>query len=188
MGDVYVYALSDPDTKISLTDTEKRKQYASLYTEFHTYLSGITMTGDTSRVTVCGIKKAYTRSSKFAPDDTGCLQASYDDIIPFLGDIMIKKDYTSSGAVETYALEYTIGRKDFVAERMFEDGKIDGFTFKKIIFDGLEFQFNKYTENIKYPYFVMYIKEYLETKYGKDIDITQGLKVYTTLDPVLQEK
>jgi membrane carboxypeptidase/penicillin-binding protein PbpC len=32
----------------------------------------------------------------------------------------------------------------------------------------------------------MYIKEYLETKYGKDIDVTSGLKVYTTIDPKLQ--
>jgi hypothetical protein len=56
---------------------------------------------------------------------------------------------------------------------MFQDGKIDGATLKKIIYDGLDFEFRKYAENIKYPYFVMYIKEYLETKYGKDIDITK---------------
>ena len=57
-----------------------------------------------------------------------------------------------------------------------------------MIYDGLEFEFKKYSENIKYPYFVMYIKEYLEGKYGKDIDISQLLKVYTTIDPKLQEK
>ena len=69
---------------------------------------------------------------------------------------------------------------------MLEDGKIDGPTFQKILFDGLEFEFKKYSENIKYPYFVMYVKEYLESKYGKDIDVTNGLKVYTTIDPKLQ--
>jgi len=52
----------------------------------------------------------------------------------------------------------------------------------------VDFEFKKYAENIKYPYFVMYIKEYLETKYGKDIDITSGLKVYTSIDPKLQDK
>jgi membrane peptidoglycan carboxypeptidase len=71
---------------------------------------------------------------------------------------------------------------------MYEDEKIDGLIFKRILYDGLEFEFKKYSENIKYPYFVMYIKEYLETKYGKDIDISQGLKIYTTIDPKLQEK
>jgi membrane peptidoglycan carboxypeptidase len=34
----------------------------------------------------------------------------------------------------------------------------------------------------------MYIKEYLESKYGQDIDVTNGLKVYTTIDPKLQDK
>jgi penicillin-binding protein 1A len=74
-----------------------------------------------------------------------------------------------------------------VAAQMLEDGKIDGDIFKKILYDGIEFEFKKYSEAIKYPYFVMYIKEYLETKYGKDIDVTSGLKVYTTIDPKLQD-
>jgi membrane peptidoglycan carboxypeptidase len=34
----------------------------------------------------------------------------------------------------------------------------------------------------------MYIRSYLEDKYGKDLDITSGLRVYTTIDPKLQEK
>jgi len=71
---------------------------------------------------------------------------------------------------------------------MFEDGKISGETYKKILYDGIDFEFERYREAIKYPYFVMYVKEYLETKYGKDIDITSGLRVYTTIDPKLQEK
>jgi len=58
----------------------------------------------------------------------------------------------------------------------------------KILLDGIDFEFKKYSENIKYPYFVMYIKEYLESKYGKDIDITSWLRIYTTIDPKLQEK
>jgi len=37
-------------------------------------------------------------------------------------------------------------------------------------------------ENIKAPHFVMYIKEYLEGKYGQDVLENGGLKVYTTLD------
>jgi len=41
--------------------------------------------------------------------------------------------------------------------------------------------------NIKAPHFVMYIKEYLEAKYGQDYVETAGLKVYTTLDWQLQQ-
>lgn len=42
--------------------------------------------------------------------------------------------------------------------------------------------------NIKAPHFVMFIKEKLEEKYGKDIIENGGLKVITTLDAKLQEK
>ena len=70
---------------------------------------------------------------------------------------------------------------------MFENKKIDGATFGKIVYDGLEFQFQPISNSIKYPYFVMYVKEYLENKYGNDINIQNGLKVYTTHDPDLQD-
>jgi 1A family penicillin-binding protein len=39
-----------------------------------------------------------------------------------------------------------------------------------------------YREKINAPHFVMYVKEYLETKYGQQVVEQGGLKVYTTLD------
>lgn len=42
-------------------------------------------------------------------------------------------------------------------------------------------------EDIKAPHFVMYIKEYLESKYGDEAVEKGGLKVYTTLDWDKQE-
>lgn len=188
MGEIYVYRLDDPDGKISLYKQENRKNYNKMYTAFKWYLSGITLNAVETDVTICGINKEYVRSSDFLPDDSGCIVKKHDELLNFFGDIIIRDDITVSWSTEKYALEYAVGRKDFVWLRMFEDQKIDGLTFKKIIYDGLEFEFKKYSENIKYPYFVMYIKEYLETKYGKDIDISQWLKVYTTIDPKLQEK
>ncbi len=47
-------------------------------------------------------------------------------------------------------------------------------------------EFNDYVEDIEHPHFVLYIKEQLEEKYGKDIVEQGGLKVYTTIDPELQ--
>ncbi len=41
---------------------------------------------------------------------------------------------------------------------------------------------NPYKENINAPHFVMYIKEYLESKYGKQTIEQGGLRVITTLD------
>ncbi len=37
-------------------------------------------------------------------------------------------------------------------------------------------------DNISAPHFVMYVRQYLEDKYGQDIAETGGLRVYTTLD------
>lgn len=39
-----------------------------------------------------------------------------------------------------------------------------------------------FKDNISAPHFVMYVKEYLESKYGQDAMEQGGLKVYTTLD------
>ncbi|GAB0174437.1 MAG: hypothetical protein HHAS10_03160 [Candidatus Altimarinota bacterium] len=188
MGEVIVYPLDDPASKISLESIETRSEFGKMYTTFKQYLSGITLETDNDSVKICGINAEYIRSTDFSPDSSGCSVVNQENLLDFFGDILIKDDITNSGGTIRYGLEYTWGRKDFVGLRMYIDGKIDGPTLKKIIYDGIEFEFRKYAENIKYPYFVMYIKEYLEAKYGKDIDITQGLKVYTTLDPKLQEK
>lgn len=64
--------------------------------------------------------------------------------------------------------------------------KITPEVFGKIIYDGLEFQFNDPVSTIKYPYFVMYVQEQLEAKYGEDINVKNGLRVHTTLRPNLQ--
>lgn len=66
--------------------------------------------------------------------------------------------------------------------------KISPEIFGKIIYDGLEFQFQSPTNTIKYPYFVIYVQEQLEAKYGSEFNIKRGLKVYTTLRPNLQEE
>jgi penicillin-binding protein 1A len=39
----------------------------------------------------------------------------------------------------------------------------------------------------QYPYFMDYVQKYLESKLGKDAVYTQGLRIYTTLDPRLQQ-
>ncbi len=44
------------------------------------------------------------------------------------------------------------------------------------------------TGNIRAPHFVLWVREYLEDTYGKELLINKGLKVITTLDWVLQEK
>ena len=186
MGKVEVYPKDDEKNSKMLISNTDRKDYDSIYTAFRSYLSGMTMERLDSGLKICWVQSNAIRNNTFTPDKQGCLDLGFNEVLDFIGNIAITKDITTSEWSWAYTIEYTIGRKDFVANQMLEDGKIDGETFKKIIYDGIEFEFKKYSENIKFPYFVMYVKEYLETKYGKDIDVTNGLKVYTTIDPKLQ--
>ncbi len=60
----------------------------------------------------------------------------------------------------------------FITDKQYQEA-INIDTFRKII---------PHKENIKAPHFVMYVKEYLENKYGDDVIEQGGLNVYTTLD------
>lgn len=82
---------------------------------------------------------------------------------------------------------YLQGRTDLVLKRMYELGNITAGQRQQALNELQLITFNKYHELIKAPHFVFYIKQILEDKYGKDIVERGGLKVYTTLDPKLQE-
>src|SRR3989338_5621061 len=76
-------------------------------------------------------------------------------------------------------------RQEYILKRLTELGYIskpDADAAKK---EPLKFAVAAH--GIKAPHFVMYIKEYIENKYGRDAVETQGLKVYTTLDWDLQQ-
>jgi len=76
-------------------------------------------------------------------------------------------------------------RKNLVLQRMYELGHITleqkNFSQKEVVF------FEKDLSNSgKALHFVMYIREYLEEKYGTDVVLNGGLKVITTIDYPLQ--
>jgi len=73
-------------------------------------------------------------------------------------------------------------RQELALKRMFDQGYIteDQYNEAKNIDILSRIQPNK--ENINAPHFVMYIKEYLEEKFGQEEIEQGGLKVYTTLD------
>ncbi len=83
---------------------------------------------------------------------------------------------------------YVWGRKDLVLERMMEDGKISQAAFNQAWHEGFNIKFKKVENTIKAPHFVMYIRNYLEKKYGKKFVESGGLSVYTTLDSNLQNE
>ncbi len=77
-------------------------------------------------------------------------------------------------------------RKNLVLRRMYENNFITKQDYENGIQTVTEFQ-PKEEKGILAPHFVMFVKEYLETKYGKEIT-EEGYKIITTLDYELQAK
>jgi len=119
-------------------------------------------------------------TKKYYFNDNGCIKTTYSWLLTILSNLYYKNNEN--------IIEYIPGRKDYVLIRMLEDKYIDFDTFKKSLIQSFWYEFNKYVDKIKYPYFVMYVKEYLVNKFWEDILKTWWLKIYTTIDPKLQDK
>lgn len=78
-------------------------------------------------------------------------------------------------------------RKNLVLREMLSDGRITEEEYQKAIDEKVEF-LPQSSKGIKAPHFVMYVKDYLEKKYGSDVLEQGGLKVITTLNYELQAK
>jgi len=77
-------------------------------------------------------------------------------------------------------------RQELVLKRMYDQGYITKEEKENALEEEISYQ--KRDTGILAPHFVIYIKEQLEEKYGKDVIETGGLRVYTTLDWELQKE
>lgn len=82
---------------------------------------------------------------------------------------------------------YLAGRTDLVLRRMQDSGFINDQERLKALEDVQKLEFKAKIQAIKAPHFVFHVIEELEEKYGKEIVEQGGLKVYTTIDPKLQD-
>ena len=89
--------------------------------------------------------------------------------------------YSPYGSHKNLLLE----KKDYILERMQRLGYINKEELEEAKKENIVFSEN--LTPIKAPHFVMYVKQYLENKYGEDFLKRGGLKVYTTLDWDLQD-
>ncbi|MFZ2621229.1 MAG: transglycosylase domain-containing protein [Minisyncoccia bacterium] len=78
-------------------------------------------------------------------------------------------------------------RKNVVLREMFNDKKITIDEYENAKKEVVNF-LPKSSGNIKAPHFVMFVKDYLEQKYGLDVLEQGGLRVTTTLNYELQAK
>ncbi|MCK9272097.1 penicillin-binding protein [Candidatus Gracilibacteria bacterium] len=192
MGYLYVYKEDNAKDIIKIDETENPAFYNPLKDKLKSIITDVEITKVNENTTkICKLNKTYFKSD-FKIDGNGCIQLDYNDLLTFLNSIRIPYSKLNiekpNKDLMGYVLEYNTGRKDFVLGRMLEDTKIKENEYKNTLVEGIDFKFKKYTENIKYPYFVFYVKEYLENKYGKDFESAGGLKIYTSIDPDLQDK
>ncbi len=78
-----------------------------------------------------------------------------------------------------------MGRRDYVLDRMESLSFISKEEKEKA--KNEEIKFAEILQPIKAPHFVLYVKDYLEQKYGEDFLKEKGLRIYTSLDWELQE-
>lgn len=102
-------------------------------------------------------------------------------------EISTENEETSDGNDERRLKVYRTGRKDLVLQRMLELGHISQTQFNQAWIEGRNIKFQRSVDDIRAPHFVFYVRQKLEDKYGKDFLAQGGLKIYTTLDPDLQE-
>jgi membrane peptidoglycan carboxypeptidase len=76
-------------------------------------------------------------------------------------------------------------RRDLVLKAMLEQGYITQLQYEGARAAKVEFKAPKIV--LKYPHFVFWVENYVEAKYGDKILNEGGLKIYTTLDPKLQD-
>ena len=83
------------------------------------------------------------------------------------------------------AREELLARKNYVLDRMLEEGYLEKGEEKKV--KGEEVKFLEKGTKILAPHFTLWTKRQLEEVYGKRFLEEEGLKIYTTLDWELQE-
>lgn len=84
-------------------------------------------------------------------------------------------------------LDLLEARKNLVLQKMKQNGLITNAQYNAARSEKVTFKPQE-NHSIKSPHFVMYIKEYLEEKYGEDMVKSGNLKVVTTLDYEMQKK
>jgi len=179
LGYPYIYEDGKEGEVVKLTSQKELAIYNSLTLKLKSFIENLKFKDVNWRLLICWLNQDNLKKS-FRIDSDWCTVIDYDELLWFLNSIKIKdwKNY----------IEYQTWRKDYILWRMLEDKYITWEEYKKSILEWFWYRFKKYSDKIKYPYFVMYVREYLENKYWKEVVEKWWLKIYTTLDSSLQDK
>lgn len=151
----------------------KLEQVADKDTILNMYLNNSPYGGN-----IYGVGEATQQFFGKAPSDVTLAEAAYIAALPQSPTTL------SPYGSHTDQLEY---RKNTVLKKMLENKFITDTEYNEAIAAKVVFQ-PKNLAGIKAPHFVMYVKDYLENKYGEEMLQNSGLKIITTLDYDLQQK
>lgn len=176
----YIYKNDNEEEITQLLTSKSITLNNSLFKELTNFLTNLKwkrLSGE--KILVCSLDTEFFKNN-INIDNDWCSVVDYSNLLNLLNWIRIEKDWD--------IIEYQTWRKDFILWRMLEDNYITFEEYKQAIITWFWFNFKEVRDNIKYPHFVFYVKEYLEEKYWKDIIEKWWLKIYTSLDNTLQDK
>jgi len=177
---LYTYPTWDEKNTTNLIKKKDLEEHIELVSDFKNLISNLKAKRLWSNwFILCWINKEYYKKN-INIDKDNCSIMNYSDLLWLLNSIRIWKD--------SKYLEYQTWRKDFILWRMLEDNYITWEEYKNAILSSIWFEFNEYREDIKFPHFVMYVKEYLSNKYWEELLEEWWLKIFTTLNSKLQQK
>ncbi len=83
--------------------------------------------------------------------------------------------------------ERALGRREHVLGRMLAEGHITIEEFKKASAEPIRTKKHGYDSTVSAPYFAEMVRSEIINQFGRDSAYYDGLNIYTTLDPVLQQ-
>ncbi len=147
MGYLYVYPESKENEKILLDTPEKLAEYSALVESFKKSVEKLEIVRKSPEdAQVCGLSQEELKH-QYRIDSKGCSDIQYKDFLALLNSFRITAPSSSglsgtgasgsgvsgTGGESAIYLEYNTGRKDFVAGRLLEDGKITAEEYKEVV-------------------------------------------------------
>ncbi len=178
----YVYPSVNEDDIVKIITQKDRALNSENILKLTSFISNIKASRLewTNKTLICNISNKDFKN-QIRIDNDWCAVIQYSELLHILNSIRIEW-------INDNFIEYQTWRKDEVLWRMLEDWYISFEQYKESIINAIWYKFSQSRENINSAHFVFFVKEYLEEKYWKEIVSVGWLKIYTTLDPKLQNK
>ncbi|HKL43762.1 MAG TPA: transglycosylase domain-containing protein [Candidatus Absconditabacterales bacterium] len=152
--------------------------------------------------TIGNLKITDNDGNEYSLSNTGLKSEVVDKIESIMSksNFSNKKEYSSfskylNGLIDfslylngtKYNVKYSVGRKDLVLSRMFQDEYITEEQLKEALLEGMIIKLKSAGFTIEAPHFVMRVTELLEEQYDEETLMNGGLVVKTTLDLDIQD-